>query len=144
LRKADISLLASANINISESGFYGTYAFLPVIDKEFIHNRPSEALAKGMVNGVRIPFLADALMFRLDFILQERLLAFTNTLEGDIFVDEQLAHVHDVAGYAQGLYPDLSDQEAAAVASTYKNVGSDLEQFAAIYADCAFNFFLVQ
>lgn len=43
-----------ANANISGAAFYGTFIFVPVVDGEFITQRPTISLAHGKVNGVRL------------------------------------------------------------------------------------------
>lgn len=53
LRTVDTSLLQAANLNITLSGFFGTFVFSPVVDGSFIVERPVETLRKGHVNGVR-------------------------------------------------------------------------------------------
>ena len=45
--------LETVNSNLVASAFYGTFAFVPVIDGTFIVERPSVTLGKGRVNGVR-------------------------------------------------------------------------------------------
>ncbi len=54
LRTADVNALETANLNINAAGFYGTFILVPVVDGEFIMQRPTLSLAQGKVNGVRI------------------------------------------------------------------------------------------
>ena len=53
LRTVDVNSLQSANVEISVSGFFGTFVFVPVVDGSFITERPTELLKAGKVNGVR-------------------------------------------------------------------------------------------
>ena len=53
LRAVDINSLQNVNIDISNSGFFGTFVFVPVVDGNFITDRPTELLKAGKVNGVR-------------------------------------------------------------------------------------------
>ncbi|KAG5221456.1 alpha/beta-hydrolase [Salix suchowensis] len=53
LRASNTSILQAANDKACRSGFYGTSVVVPVVDGEFITQRPSEALRQRRVNGVR-------------------------------------------------------------------------------------------
>ena len=52
LVEADEQTLIDANVNISQSGTWGSFAFLPVTDGSLIQSRPSEALKEGKINGI--------------------------------------------------------------------------------------------
>lgn len=54
LLKADTNLLQSANVNVSSSGRFGTWAFLPVTDGVYIQNTPSKQLPSEQVNGMNM------------------------------------------------------------------------------------------
>lgn len=55
LVEAESEVLQYASGNVSESfGVYGSWAFLPVIDEDYIQERPSVQLSKGLVAGRRI------------------------------------------------------------------------------------------
>ncbi len=47
-----MNLLEQININLCGSGFFGTFVFVPVVDGDFIKQRPALALLEGKVNGV--------------------------------------------------------------------------------------------
>ena len=49
----DAETLGTVNFRIARSAFYGTRVFVPVVDGTFIVERPTLALSKGRVNGVR-------------------------------------------------------------------------------------------
>lgn len=52
---ADTEVLQYASGNVSEScGYFGSWTFLPVIDGDFIQDRPSVQLSEGKVSGKRI------------------------------------------------------------------------------------------
>jgi cholinesterase len=55
LRAVDVNTLQNANLDINNSGFFGTFVFVPVVDGRFITDRPSKLLKAGTVNGVRSP-----------------------------------------------------------------------------------------
>ena len=50
-------MLEQVNFDIGQQGFFGTFFFVPVVDGEFIVERPLETLQKGHGNGVssRLP-----------------------------------------------------------------------------------------
>lgn len=47
-----MSALEVANMNLNLGQFFGTYAFVPVVDGTFIVERPTVTLEKRRVNGV--------------------------------------------------------------------------------------------
>lgn len=51
---ANSTVLQKASVNVSDSGAFGTFGFLPVTDGEFIQERPSQQLLSRKVNGKRI------------------------------------------------------------------------------------------
>ena len=52
---ADTDVLQNASGTVSTTrGYFGTFAFLPVIDGELITTRPSEELLAGQVSGQRL------------------------------------------------------------------------------------------
>jgi hypothetical protein len=52
LREVDVNTLQAANVNICNSVFFGTFAFVPVVDGTLITDRPTQLLKQGKVNGV--------------------------------------------------------------------------------------------
>ena len=50
---ADAGTLEGANVVINEAGFFGTFVMVPVIDGDFIVERPVQTILKGKLNGVR-------------------------------------------------------------------------------------------
>lgn len=54
LVNADTELLQRASGLVSQSGRFGTFAFLPVTDGKFVQARPSEQLLAKKVQGKRI------------------------------------------------------------------------------------------
>ncbi|KAJ7716032.1 Alpha/Beta hydrolase protein [Mycena olivaceomarginata] len=69
LQTVNATALETANTQITISGFYGTYLFVPVVDGSFITQRPTASLLQGAVNG-------------------EMLLSVTNTFEGTSFANK--------------------------------------------------------
>ena len=50
---ADEAVLETVNENINDSGFFGTFVLVPVVDGEFIVERPMATILRGQLNGVR-------------------------------------------------------------------------------------------
>jgi hypothetical protein len=54
LRAVNSSVLEEANTVICASAFFGTFAFVPVVDGELIRESPGKQLSAGAVNGVSV------------------------------------------------------------------------------------------
>lgn len=54
LREAPTEVLQNASFKVSEAGPWGTFAFVPVTDGEFIQERPTVQLVSGSLNGKRV------------------------------------------------------------------------------------------
>lgn len=54
LVNADTAVLQNASGQVSQSGEFGTFAFLPVTDGDFVQERPSKQLLAKRVQGKRI------------------------------------------------------------------------------------------
>ncbi|KAJ7683203.1 Alpha/Beta hydrolase protein [Mycena rosella] len=117
LRAADASVLETANTNINDSGFYGTFLLVPVVDGDFITQRPTLSLREGKVNG-------------------EALLAVTNTFEGTDFVNQGVAVT--AKQYSLNLFPRFSPVQADTVAALYADLGNDLFQVDALQGESIF------
>ncbi|KAJ7189504.1 Alpha/Beta hydrolase protein, partial [Mycena pura] len=116
LRTADVAALQNANAQISRSAFFETYTFAPVVDGEFIAQRPTQALAQGKVNG-------------------ETLLSVLTAREGDIFVNASVPASGNVKQYALELFPNLGTAQAEKVGELYADVGAPLDQSAAVVGE---------
>ncbi|KAJ7241607.1 Alpha/Beta hydrolase protein [Mycena rebaudengoi] len=108
LRAVDANVLKTANNNINGAAFFGTFAFVPVVDGTFIRQRATEALLQRKVNG-------------------KALLAVTNTFEGTGFVD-QMAN-QTVNEYTLNLFPEFSPFLAIAVEAWYGSTTMDDQLF---------------
>ncbi|KDQ25027.1 hypothetical protein PLEOSDRAFT_1047807 [Pleurotus ostreatus PC15] len=119
LRAANVSILQAANVNINRAGFFGTFVAVPVVDGEFITQRPTQALRQRRVNG-------------------RALLAVTNTHEGNSFVDQSTAATVTAADYALRLFPSIGAANAATIARLYAGVGAPIDQANAIMGESIF------
>lgn len=50
----DTETLQNASYTVSATGKYGQWAFLPVTDRDFVQQLPSQQFLKKQVNGVRL------------------------------------------------------------------------------------------
>lgn len=96
----DTMILQNASAQISVSGIYGTWAFLPVTDGTFIQQRPSEQLLKKQVNGVRI-------------------LSGNNADEGALFVSPTIKTENDFIGFLRKMFPLFQDDDISRVLRYY-------------------------
>ncbi|KAG5221457.1 alpha/beta-hydrolase [Salix suchowensis] len=119
LRAANVSILQAANVNVNRAGFFGTFVAVPVVDGEFITQRPTQALRQRRVNG-------------------RALLAVTNTHEGNSFVNQSTAATVRAADYALRLFPNIGVANAATVAGLYAGVGAPIDQANAIMGESIF------
>ncbi|KAH9478952.1 Carboxylesterase patB [Psilocybe cubensis] len=119
LRKVDVDTLQNANTEIYTSGFFGTFAFVPVVDGRFITNRPTVLLKNGRLNG-------------------KTHLSVTNTFEGTRFVNQTTANTVEVPTYVTQLFPQLTPQQAKMVADQYAPLGTPIFQVNAIMGESIF------
>ncbi|KAJ7651194.1 Alpha/Beta hydrolase protein [Roridomyces roridus] len=117
LRSADTTLLSTVNANINSAGFFGTFSTVPVIDGEFIVQRPTLSLLEGCVNG-------------------QALLSITNTFEGTIFVNQTTGLT--AAEYSLALFPKFTQTQANIVSQLYAGLGTDVFQVNAIQSESIF------
>jgi len=120
LRQVDVNLLQQANGDTGNSGFFGTFLFVPVVDGRFITKRPTQLLREGKVNG-------------------EAVLTVTNTFEGALFVDiKNTENTVKTPTYLANLFPDFRDFEVALGTAQYAHVGSPIDQAIAIMGESIF------
>ncbi|KAF4596861.1 hypothetical protein EYR40_007448 [Pleurotus pulmonarius] len=119
LREANIAQLQTANDRVNRAGFFGTFATVPVIDGEFITERPTQALRRGRLNG-------------------RALLTMTNTREGNDFVDPRTAGTVTAADYTLRLFPYIGIANAANAARLYAGIGAPIDQVNAIMGEAIF------
>ncbi|SJL12160.1 uncharacterized protein ARMOST_15581 [Armillaria ostoyae] len=119
LRNADVNVLEQININLCGSGFFGTFVFVPVVDGDFIKQRPALALLEGKVNG-------------------EALMSITNADEGSLFVNASTASTVQVPEYLTQLFPSLSAQNRDVAVTKYSGLGAPIDQVTAIMGESIF------
>ncbi|KAJ7163554.1 Alpha/Beta hydrolase protein [Mycena crocata] len=119
LRALDATALDNVNHNVSPSTFLETQKFLPVVDGEFVKQRPTMSLSQGKVNG-------------------RALLSVSNAFEGTIFVDQSTEATANATQYALDLYPKFGCSQARQVGALYAGLGTELFQSNAIYGESVF------
>ncbi|KAJ7589883.1 Alpha/Beta hydrolase protein [Mycena floridula] len=119
LRKVDSAALEAVNDNINNSGFFGTFVFVPVIDGTFIRERPTIAIGQGKLNG-------------------KALYSVTNTFEGRLFIDPSTADTVQVPNYLAQLFPLFTASDVKAATARYKGLGSSFDQVVAIMGEAIF------
>ncbi|KAI5117710.1 hypothetical protein M0805_003199 [Coniferiporia weirii] len=121
LATADASILETANSAISLDNFFGTFAFVPVVDGSFIVERPIQTILKGKLNG-------------------DVLFSVTNTFEGRIFVDSDTTSNISLSDYTSQLFPNFGDSQIEATVRQYTAIGLDtvVDQAIAIMGESIF------
>ncbi|KAF9447130.1 alpha/beta-hydrolase [Macrolepiota fuliginosa MF-IS2] len=119
LRQVDVNAIKQVNTNINDSGFFGTFVFVPVVDGHLITERPTQLLRQGKVNG-------------------QALLSVTNTFEGAIFVNKSTAGTVETPTYLANLFPEFRDIDIIAGTAQYTNQGAPIDQAIAIMGESIF------
>ncbi|KAJ7149255.1 Alpha/Beta hydrolase protein [Mycena crocata] len=119
LRSTDADVLQAINIEINNGAFFGTYTLVPVVDGDFITQRPTLFLLQGKVNG-------------------EAILSVTNTFEGTKFVNQSTGDTANVAQYALTLFPNFGPAQADRAAVLYAGLGTPLFQETALMGEVIF------
>jgi hypothetical protein len=131
LRTAGVDVLQTVNLNINTAAFYGTFAFVPVVDGEFITRRPDFLLkARSTASVIR------SICRRFFILLQEALLSVTNSYEGATFVDQNTAATANATQYALDLFPNFGSAQADQAGQMYAGLGAPLLQEEAITGEC--------
>ncbi|RDL31136.1 Carboxylic ester hydrolase [Venustampulla echinocandica] len=96
----DTITLQQASFNVSASGVYGSWAFLPVTDGTFIQQRPSQQLLQKRVNG----------MIHM---------AGNNANEGDTFVNPAIVTQSDLVAWVSEVFPQLTSRDKSTLLKLY-------------------------
>ncbi|KAF8869965.1 alpha beta-hydrolase [Infundibulicybe gibba] len=123
LRAADAEILEAANVHIGNSTFFGTWAFVPVVDGTFIRQRPTEAFKQGKLNGLILAYSSEAVM------------AVTNAFEGISFVNSSIAATVQIPDFVAQLFPLLDTRQIADAAAQYQDLGAPIDQAIAIVGE---------
>ncbi|TEB27125.1 alpha/beta-hydrolase [Coprinellus micaceus] len=119
LRDTDLADLREVNAKVAEQALYGTFAFVPVVDGDFIRESPIQALRRGRLNS-------------------EHVLAVVNTYEGRMFVDPETRGSVDVRDYLPKLFPMFRGNQIHLALTLYENLGDPFEQVIQIMGDAIF------
>ncbi|KZL63981.1 carboxylesterase 2 [Colletotrichum tofieldiae] len=101
----DTLTLQKASANVSESGVYGTWGFLPVTDGVFIQQRPSQQLVDKRVNGRTI-------------------LVGNNAHEGSLFTPQNITSSDDLYAWLKTTLPLFTESDLANAIHEYSEEGS--------------------
>lgn len=106
----------NASAAVSQSGNWGTFAFLPVTDGKFIQERPSKQLAEGRVNGLNH-------------------LAGNNALEGAAWVPTNAINtIDDLVEYLRVTFPMFSNNDIARILFYYPSSNASVNPNALKFA----------
>lgn len=96
----DTETLQTASFNISGSGTFGTWGFLPVTDGTFVQQTPSQQLLKRQING-------------------ERLLVGNNADEGPLFTPQNINTEDDLLSWLRLTFPLFTNEDIAKILFYY-------------------------
>ncbi|GAB7349461.1 hypothetical protein MBLNU459_g0175t2 [Dothideomycetes sp. NU459] len=115
LIETDSATLINASASVSQSGTWGTWAFLPVTDGELIQERPSKQLLEGRING-------------------ENHLAGHNALEGALWTPSGITTIDDLVQYLRIIFPNFSNNDIAKVLFYYPSSNASVNPSALDWA----------
>ncbi|KAI4161521.1 MAG: hypothetical protein LQ342_004805 [Letrouitia transgressa] len=101
----DTDTLQNASAQVSFSGRYGAWAFLPVTDGSFIQERPSQQLLKKKVNG-------------------RRMLSSNAANEGPLFTPQNIVTEDDFVSFLRDLFPLFTDDDISPVLLSYPSTNA--------------------
>lgn len=115
LRDQDSDILIQASQNVSASGLYGTWGFLPVTDGEVVQGLPSQQLQQQKVNGFAM-------------------LSGNNANEGTLFVPFGITTEDILQDWLSATFPLFSNEDIAQVLITYPGLNASDSPTSPLYA----------
>lgn len=115
LRGKDSATLIAASQNISVSGTYGTWGFLPVIDGIAIQQLPSVQLQTKALNG-------------------QRLLIGNNANEGPSFTPQTIVTEADLVAWLELTFPLFTNDDISKILHTYPTNNGSVDPSAPLFA----------
>ncbi|KAF2183864.1 alpha/beta-hydrolase, partial [Zopfia rhizophila CBS 207.26] len=115
LKSKDSMVLQRANSNVSTSGTYGTWAFLPVTDGVYLQAPPSVQLNAKKVNGAKI-------------------LVGNNANEGPLFVPPTIKTLDDLKSWLKQEFPTFADADIQKVLDAYPSSDAPVDPSALKFA----------
>ncbi|KAK8196504.1 hypothetical protein M8818_006669 [Zalaria obscura] len=100
LTMQDTMTLQNASFNVSASGTYGTWGFLPVTDGVFIQDTPSQQLLQKRING-------------------KNLLVGNNANEGPAFTQQNITTEADLVDWLHLVFPLMTNDDVAKILLYY-------------------------
>lgn len=110
----DTQTLQTASFNISGSGTYGTWGFLPVTDGTFVQARPSQQLLQRRLNG-------------------RRLLVGNNADEGPLFTPQNINTEDDLVSWLRLTFPLFNNEDIAKILLYYPSSNSSVDPSAVLF-----------
>ncbi|RDI77868.1 hypothetical protein Vi05172_g12079 [Venturia inaequalis] len=115
LRSKDSATLISASQNISKSGTYGTWGFLPVTDGKAIQQLPSIQLQSKVLNG-------------------QRLLVGNNANEGPGFTPQSITTEDDLVAWLNLTFPLFTNDDISKILQHYPTNNAPVDSSAPLFA----------
>lgn len=115
LSEADTATLVEANAQVSVSGTFGTFGFLPVTDGRLIQDLPSKQLGENRVNGINH-------------------LAGHNAMEGASWVPPVITTIDDLVHYLSTIFPMFDNNDIAKILYYYPSTNATDDPSAPLFA----------
>ncbi|TID12894.1 carboxylesterase 2 [Venturia nashicola] len=115
LRRKDSTTLIAASQNISASGTYGTWGFLPVTDGKAVQQLPSIQLQSKALNG-------------------QRLLVGNNANEGREFTPQTITTEDDLVAWLELTFPLFTKADISKILLTYPTTNNSVDSSAPLFA----------
>jgi carboxylesterase type B len=115
LQSKDTETLQAVNRNVSASGTYGTWGFLPVTDGVLVQQLPSQQLLQKSING-------------------QRILVGNNANEGPAFTIQDIETEDDLVAWLQSTFPLFTNDDISKILLYYPSTNASVNPAASVYA----------
>lgn len=128
--------LQRASFNISASGIYGTWGFLPVTDGTFLAQLPSQQLLQKKVNGVNLLSGVSTTYLYLYTLLNAPINKGlqNNANEGAPFTPQNIETEDDLLAWLQLTFPNFSNNDIAKLLLYYPSTNASVDPSTPLFA----------
>ncbi len=129
--------LQDINIQVCGDGFSGTFLLVPVVDGDFIVERPIATILTGSLNAVSSLSVWRNQLYADVSVRKKTILMVTNTDEGSPFVNANVTAQLTLQQYVTAVMPQFSAAEVDLITNLYKGTGSTVfEQASLVMGEC--------
>lgn len=129
----DTAVLQNASFNVSASGTYGTWGFLPVTDGVFVQDVPSQQLLQKRVNGRNLLVgVSTAPSYSVPY--SELIFLQNNANEGPLFTPQDITTESDLLAWLRLTFPLFTNDDIAKILLYYPSTNVSVSSDAVDYA----------